>query len=671
MGYVPGILRLHLAPLADLVPGRIGDERKVNVSEMLTMSRRNFFIALAGMLGVRRAMAAARAFPADFVWGASTASYQIEGAASEDGRGQSIWDVFSHTPGRVKNGDTGDVACDQYHRWREDLGLVADGGFKAYRFSTAWPRIMPAGAGAVEPRGLDFYDRLVDGVIARGVTPYLCLYHWDLPQALQDDGGWVERDTAEKFADYARVVARRLGDRVKHWAMFNEPNVHALFGYGVGSHAPGVSGLPNLLAAIHHQNLAQGRALQALRAERADFKLGTVLSLQPAHPSSDSDADHRAAALFAAYWNDAFLEPLMEGRYPDVIAERFAPLIAAGDLAAIKHNVDFLGVNYYAPAYIADAPGSLFGAWFGGVPAGTRFTAMNWPIMPDGLYEQLMSLHGRYPDLDIYITENGACFDDTVAADGSVNDADRVCVPARPPRRREPRPRRRCQAARLFRVVAVGQFRMGGRLQPPVRRGPCRLRDAEAHAEGLVCVPVQPRQGNVTAAVRPRSSLHFQRAARALVNERGVGEIRPAQTRIGVCSVGGRIDRADRRPDLGTDRAEARPDMQHPRAALGGKARVGPVCAAEAVLSTTQYSATYCGQNAASARLAPGTVAAIAAVTLRSARIAVRKRKIIMCMPPVWRDCLEHPNMTIPQSIREYNIYASLSFRRGPTAGNR
>jgi beta-glucosidase len=393
---------------------------------MLNMSRRRFFAALAGMLAARRASAAERTFPTDFVWGASTASYQIEGAANEDGRGKSIWDVFSHTPGRVKNGDTGDVACDHYHRWREDLDLLAGGGFKAYRFSTAWPRIMPAGAGAVEPRGLDFYDRLVDGAIARGITPYLCLYHWDLPQALQEEGGWVNRDIADRFADYARVVARRLGDRVKHWAMFNEPNVHALFGYGVGSHAPGVTGLPNFLAAIHHQNLAQGRALQALRAERADFKLGTVISLQPAHPSSDSAADRGAAALFAAYWNDAFLAPLLEGKYPAVIAERFAPLIAAGDLATIKHDIDFLGVNYYAPAYIADAPGSLFGAWFGAVPAGTRFTAMNWPIMPDGLYEQLMTLNSRYPDLDLYITENGACFDDTVDADGSIDDADRV-----------------------------------------------------------------------------------------------------------------------------------------------------------------------------------------------------------------------------------------------------
>ena len=218
-----------------------------------------------------------RGFPADFAWGASTSSYQIEGAVDEDGRGKSIWDISSHTPGLVKNGDTGDVACDHYHRWVEDVEWLARGGFNAYRFSTAWPRILPAGAGAIEPRGLDFYDRLVDGLFTRGVTPWLCLYHWDLPQALQEQGGgWLNRDTADKFADYARVVARRLGDRVKHWVMFNEANIHALFGYGMGAHAPGLKGLVNLIRASHHQNLAQGRALSALRAERADLRLGTV-----------------------------------------------------------------------------------------------------------------------------------------------------------------------------------------------------------------------------------------------------------------------------------------------------------------------------------------------------------------------------------------------------------
>jgi beta-glucosidase len=399
---------------------------------MLRLSRRRLLPVLGDLIGLPRALASSRAmaednaFPADFVWGASASSYQIEGAVDADGRGQSIWDVFSHTPGRVKGGDTGDVACDHYHRWREDLDLLARGGFNAYRFSTAWPRIMPAGAGAVEQRGLDFYDRLVDGLLARGVKPWLCLYHWDLPQALQDQGGWLKRDIAQKFADFARVVAKRLGDRVQHWAMFNEANVHALFGHGIGSYAPGLTGLPNMLAAIHHQNLAQGRALQALRAEHSQLRLGTVTNVQPARPSSDRDEDRRATERFDAFWNGAVLDPLFNGVYPGAIATEFAPLVASRDLATIKQPIDFFGLNYYAPMYVAAAPQSLFGAWFGAVPPGTRFTAFGWPIDPSGLTDALHRLRDRYGNPEIYVTENGACYDDAPAADGSVHDDDRV-----------------------------------------------------------------------------------------------------------------------------------------------------------------------------------------------------------------------------------------------------
>jgi beta-glucosidase len=399
---------------------------------VLKVSRRKVLPLLAGALGARGvlhagpAMAEGNGFPADFVWGASTSAYQIEGAVDADGRGKSIWDVFCRTPGKVKNGDTGDVACDHYHRWRDDVALLAHGGFNAYRFSVAWPRILPAGAGAVETRGLDFYDRLVDGLLARNITPWACLYHWDLPQALQDKGGWLTRDIAEKFADYARVVSRRLGDRVKHWAMFNEPGVHALFGYGMGNHAPGLTGLANMLAAIHHQNLAQGHALQALRAERADFRLGTVLSLQPVRPSSDSEADRAAVARFDAVWDGAFLDPLFRGFYPPAIADDIVPLVAAGDLQTIRQPVDFLGVNYYAPAWVTAAPGSLFGAWFGAVPEGTRFTAMGWPIDAGGLTDILARLRDDYGNPELYVTENGACYDDAVAADGIVHDADRI-----------------------------------------------------------------------------------------------------------------------------------------------------------------------------------------------------------------------------------------------------
>jgi beta-glucosidase len=399
---------------------------------MLTVSRRHVLaaalgpIAFAGVSPSHPAGAEELPFPEDFIWGASTSSYQIEGAVGVDGRGPSIWDVFSHTPGRVKGGDTGDIACDHYHHWVEDIELLARGRFAAYRFSTAWPRILPSGSGAIEQRGLDFYERLVDGLLARDITPWLCLYHWDLPQALQDNGGWLSRDITEKFADYARIVAKRLGDRVKHWATFNEPNIHALFGHGLGEHAPGIKGLPNMLAAMHNQNLAHGRAVQALRSERADLRIGTVLSLQRARPSSASDVDRRATERFDAMWNGAGLDPLVLGAYPAPVASEFAPLLADGDLATIHQPLDFLGVNYYAPMYVADAPQSLFGAWFGAVPAGTPSTAMGWPIEASGLTEELISISKRYGDLDLYVTENGACFEDAVAADGVVHDDERT-----------------------------------------------------------------------------------------------------------------------------------------------------------------------------------------------------------------------------------------------------
>ncbi len=398
----------------------------------MIISRRHLVAGSLGSIAVGKTLTTNSAaadqvvFPADFVWAASTSSYQIEGAVDVDGRGSSIWDTFSHTPGRVKGGDNGDVACDHYHRWPEDIDLLARGGVAAYRFSTAWPRIVPAGAGAVEGRGLAFYDRLVDGLVARGITPWLCLYHWDLPQALQDQGGWLNRDIAEKFADYARAVVRRLGDRVKHWATFNEPNIHALFGYGLGEHAPGVKGLPNMLAAMHNQNLAHGRAVQVLRAEAADLRVGTIVSLQRARPSSDRAEDRRATARFDAMWNGACLEPQMTGAYPAPVAADFAPLIGAGDLATIQQPLDVIGVNYSAPMYVADAPESLFGAWFGAVPAGTRFTAIGWPIDAGALTEELVALNERFNGPEFYITENGACFDDTVAADGTVHDKDRT-----------------------------------------------------------------------------------------------------------------------------------------------------------------------------------------------------------------------------------------------------
>jgi beta-glucosidase len=402
----------------------IGD-RLLYWSRRLLLSVASLF-ALPKSLRGRVGLHEDHSFPAGFVWGASTASYQIEGAVEEDGRGKSIWDVFSHTPGNVKNGDTGDIACDHYHRWREDIDLLSGGNFSAYRFSTAWPRILPSGSGAIEQRGLDFYERLVDGLIAKGLTPWLCLYHWDLPQALQDQGGWINRDTCEKFAEYARVVARRLSDRVKHWATLNEANVHALSGYGTGEHAPGLKGLPNMLAAMHHLNLAHGRAVQALRAERSDLHLGTVISLQPVRPSTGSANNREAAERFDAMWNGACLEPLMKGAYPARITTDFAPLVAEGDFATMQQSIDYIGVNYYSPLYIRHARQSLFGAWHDSSPVGTRVTAMGWPIDASGLTEQLIRLHDRYGNPELYVTENGACYNDLAAADGTIQDDDRI-----------------------------------------------------------------------------------------------------------------------------------------------------------------------------------------------------------------------------------------------------
>jgi beta-glucosidase len=365
-------------------------------------------------------------FGADFVWGASTSSYQIEGSATEDGRGPSIWDTFSHTPGRTRDGDTGDIACDHYRRSAEDVEWLARGGFDAYRFSTAWSRILPAGTGTINGKGLDFYDRLVDRLIARGITPWLCLYHWDLPEALQVRGGWLNREIAWWFADYARIVAARLGDRVKHWVMLNEAVITALFGYGQGTLAPGLTGWPNAVAAFHHQNLAQGLALAALRAERPDLTLGTVMTLQPVRATSPTVDDRNAADRFDAIWNRICLDPLLKGGYPALLADDFASVIRDGDLETIRQPINVLGLNYYSPLYVGHDPGSITGARFGSPPPRTAVTALDWPIEPAALTEQLIELRDRYGNPDVYITENGACFDEEVAAAGTVHDRARI-----------------------------------------------------------------------------------------------------------------------------------------------------------------------------------------------------------------------------------------------------
>ena len=387
-------------------------------------TRRQFLLSAAAFTALPH-LARAAALPKDFLWGVSTSALQIEGAVAEDGRGPSIWESFARHPGAIQDGSTPDVACDHYHRWPEDVGLMQQLGVGVYRFSVAWPRVMPQGTGAVNAKGLDFYDRLVDGLLAAGIRPMVCLYHWDLPQALQDKGGWLNRDIAGWMSDYALVVARRLGDRVKDWFALNEPSVSSIFGHGYAEHAPGLNGGEKaILAALHHQNLAQGRTLKALRAENSGWKLGTVLSLQPIVPETASEQDRAATIRWDAVWNRVALDGVIRGQLPDVLAPALAEFVKPGDLEMIHFPLDMLGVNYYSPLTIQHNPGRAFNAWWG-VPHIARRTAMDWPVEPGGLLQILTELKELYGNPKVLITETGAAYNDQLQA-GMVADPDRV-----------------------------------------------------------------------------------------------------------------------------------------------------------------------------------------------------------------------------------------------------
>jgi beta-glucosidase len=365
-------------------------------------------------------------FPDDFVWGASTASYQIEGAAQEDGRAPSIWDTFSHTPGKVRDGHTGDVATDHYHRYRKDVALMAELGLDAYRFSTSWTRLFPQGRGRPNRAGRDFYDRLIDALLERGIAPWLCFYHWDLPQALQDKGGWTNRDIVHWFLDYAVYVAEQYGDRVKHFLMLNEPGVVALLGHLFGIHAPGLTDIGAYGAATHHQNLAQGVTIKALREMNTGWALGTVLNLQPVHPASDSEEDQQAAALFDAAWNRNYLDPLFKGEYPMLTLPMIMPYMRDGDSELTRQPVDFLGLNLYTRFRIEADQSSLVGISEVPPPPDATTTEMGWEVYPRALYQQLVELKEHYGNPTVYITENGAAFPDAVDEHGHVEDYDRI-----------------------------------------------------------------------------------------------------------------------------------------------------------------------------------------------------------------------------------------------------
>ncbi|MEU6949738.1 GH1 family beta-glucosidase [Streptomyces sp. NPDC046316] len=396
-----------------------------------------------------RPLTTVRQFPPGFLWGAATAAYQIEGAAAEDGRTPSIWDTFSHTPGKVFEGHHGDVAVDHYHRFRDDVRMMADLGLSAYRFSVSWPRVQPTGRGPAVQKGLDFYRRLVDELLAAGIEPVATLYHWDLPQDLETAGGWPERATAERFGAYAALVGEALGDRIARWTPLNEPWCTAFLGYGSGVHAPGRTDPVAALRAAHHLNLGHGLAAQALRsAHPGQAKVSISLNLHEIRPLTTSAEDREAARRIDAVGNRVFLGPLLDGGYPaDLLADTASltdwAFVRDGDTATIGQPLDSLGINYYTPTVVSavtegmekpqdDGHGaSDHSPWPGADDvafhrAPGEPTAMGWAVDPNGLYELLTRVSARYPELPLLITENGAAYEDEVGADGSVHDPDRI-----------------------------------------------------------------------------------------------------------------------------------------------------------------------------------------------------------------------------------------------------
>jgi beta-glucosidase len=385
-------------------------------------------------------------FPTAFVWGAATSAYQIEGSITADGRGTSIWDTFCRQDGRIVAGHNAEVAIDHYNRYREDVRLMAGLGLTAYRFSVSWPRIQPDGSGAYNAKGLDFYKRLVDELLGYGIDPWLTLYHWDLPQALEDAGGWPARDTSKRFADFAATVHAELSDRVRHWSTVNEPWCAAFLGYASGEHAPGRREPAASLRAAHHLNLAHGLAVQAMRAQNTGSQIGGCVNLYPVSPATASEADKDAARRIDGLQNRFFLDALLKGEYPQDVLTDLSEIsdmgfVEDGDMAAIAAPIDMLLINYYSRFTVSGAPGGALSAaaaptgsgspWIGSehigfVNGGRPVTAMGWEIDETGLTEMLTRLAGEYPRIPLYISENGAAYDDVPGDDGRVHDPDRL-----------------------------------------------------------------------------------------------------------------------------------------------------------------------------------------------------------------------------------------------------
>lgn len=369
-------------------------------------------------------------FPENFIWGAATASYQIEGAYNEDGKGESIWDRFCRTPGKVQDGDRGDVACDFYHRYRDDIKLMKEISLNAYRFSIAWSRIFPQGKGQLNQDGLDFYERVVDELLDSGIEPFVTLYHWDLPQALQEKGGWANRDTIGYFKDYAEEVSRKLGDRVRFWITHNEPWVVSFLGHHSGIHAPGTKNLSTALKVSHHLLLSHGETVAVIR-DNGDEKtqVGIALNLSPVYPASESEGDKKAAKRYDGYLNRWFLEPIFKGSYPEDMLALYgdkAPEIQAQDLERISAKIDFLGVNYYYRTVVEADKKEAFLGLSQVKPTDAEYTEMDWEIYPPGICQILERVHNDYDAPVIYITENGVAFPDKIDKNGRVNDESRI-----------------------------------------------------------------------------------------------------------------------------------------------------------------------------------------------------------------------------------------------------
>ena len=382
------------------------------------------------------AQAAAMKFPPGFLWGAATAAYQIEGAWNEDGKGPSIWDRFTHTPGKIEDGSTGDVACDSYHRYRDDIALLKELNLGSYRFSIAWPRIQADGRGSANLKGLDYYQRLTDALLEAGIRPLATLYHWDLPQALEDGGGWPNRDTAGYFGDYAAIVARALGDRIRHWLIFNEPKTFTGVGYWQGRHAPGRKDPLAFVRATHTVNLAQGHALRALKAVDVELQVGTAFDVAPMYPATPSAADRAAAERWHRFQNLWFVEPPLHGRYPSDVLDpaRQAELLGwrDGDDALMRAPLDFAGINYYSPFLVSDAPqgngvpGLNTQSQWAKAPGQNPHTDIGWDIYPQGFHEILVRMSQALGTLPIEITENGASYNNAPDTDGRIRDEARI-----------------------------------------------------------------------------------------------------------------------------------------------------------------------------------------------------------------------------------------------------